>query len=165
MIETDCEVDFAPPLDYVEPSRDEYAAASAAAAAAAAMPPPEASASAPGAEVAWLGCWLKFLSAQAAIGDGSCLPHGLQPHVLPPRGCCVSDCKAACTRRFNVETVLVRQMLWTIGPMRSDRLLSRLCMRCIAEPCFVECHRRVYQRVRTTCCRELSLRAGGIGIR
>lgn len=29
VIETDCEVDFAPPLDYVEPSREEYAAMSA----------------------------------------------------------------------------------------------------------------------------------------
>lgn len=36
MIETDCEVDFAPPLDYVEPKRPDPAAAAAAAAAASA---------------------------------------------------------------------------------------------------------------------------------
>ena len=53
VIETDCEVDFAPPLDYVEPTRDEYAASAAAAAGAAAAPPPEASASAPSGEVAF----------------------------------------------------------------------------------------------------------------
>jgi hypothetical protein len=36
VIETDCEVDFAPPLDYVEPTREEPRAATAAPAAAAA---------------------------------------------------------------------------------------------------------------------------------
>ena len=36
VIETDCEVDFAPPLDYVEPQRPDPAAAAAAAAASAA---------------------------------------------------------------------------------------------------------------------------------
>ena len=36
MIETDCEVDFAPPLDYVEPQREEKAPAAA--------PPPPADA-------------------------------------------------------------------------------------------------------------------------
>ena len=35
VIETDCEVDFAPPLDYVEPKRPDPAAAAAAAAASA----------------------------------------------------------------------------------------------------------------------------------
>lgn len=37
VIETDCEVDFAPPLDYVEPQRPDPAVAAAAAAAAAAQ--------------------------------------------------------------------------------------------------------------------------------
>ena len=63
MIETDCEVDFAPPLDYVEPSRDEYRA-SAAAAAAAAAPPDSGVRSAPGEEVL-----LMTPSVQSHLGD------------------------------------------------------------------------------------------------
>ena len=70
VIETDCEVDFAPPLDYVEPTRDEYAASAAAAAGAAAAPPPDASASAPSGEVAYFSTlWLMHMSAQAVDGD------------------------------------------------------------------------------------------------
>ncbi|KAK9845218.1 hypothetical protein WJX81_000357 [Elliptochloris bilobata] len=66
VIETDCNVDFAPPLDYVEPSRDEYAA-SAAAAAAAATPPAEDARSTSGEEAAPAPEEPKFL---AFVGSG-----------------------------------------------------------------------------------------------
>lgn len=90
VIETDCEVDFAPPLDYVEPTRDEYAASAAAAAGAAAAPPPEASASAPSGEVTPSWCWLKHVSARAVYRIVACPAElaaaaWLQPHVLRTR--------------------------------------------------------------------------------
>lgn len=58
VIETDCEVDFAPPLDYVEPSRDEFRNYAAAA------PPDSGVRSPPGEEVL-----LMRPSVQSHLGD------------------------------------------------------------------------------------------------
>ena len=118
MIETDCEVDFAPPLDYVEPTRDEYAASAAAAAGAAAAAPPEASASAPSGEVAPFCCWLKHVSAQAVCGSVAC-PPGLAAaasaaatcvtDMLPPQGRSTFGCKVVAEPAFLMQLYIVLQ--------------------------------------------------------